>query len=466
MFSLALIAGCGRFGFDPVADSSGDGPDAELPWPTLAGQWTWMGGAVLGAQAGSYGARGVPATSNMPGARDNGASWLVGDTFWVFGGYGFGAAGGSNRLNDLWRYELPTGHWTWMHGPTATMGAGIYGSKGIPAPSNQPGARNDGVGWVGDDGNLWTFGGGGYDELGTFGVLGDLWRYDLATGEWTCMGGSVASDQLGIYGTRGVADPLNAPGGRSSAQIWATENGAWLFGGLGFGRVGAQGSLADLWRYDRASNAWTWVAGPDVVDELPSYGALGTPSTSNQPGGRYGACAWTSPDELWLFGGSGAAGRSNDVWRYTISTGVWTWMAGPSAVLQPGVYGTRGVSSPSTTPGARVSQRCWQDLRGNFWLLGGSALDVTGANGPMNDLWLYAPAIGEWTWVAGADRIDQRGRYGMQGIPDPANTLGSRRPAAAWATPDGSFWLFGGDGAFDSLGPTPAVNDMWRFAAP
>jgi hypothetical protein len=465
LFAGSLVAGCGRVNFDPVADPSSDGLVEELPWPTLDGQWTWMAGGARGNQAGVYGTREVADAANRPGARDNGGAWLAGDALWLFGGFGFDSTRSHGRLGDLWRYDPGSGQWAWMHGSTEFGDAGAYGSQGVPAASNQPGARNDAMAWVDADG-LWLFGGFGHDALGTPGELNDLWRYDLSSGQWTWMTGNSARLQPGIYGTQGVPAAANAPGARDSGHTWPAPDGAWLYGGFGFGRAGAAGSLSDLWRYDRTTGAWTWVGGPDVVDELPAYGTLGTPSAGSWPGSRYGACAWTSPDELWLFGGSGSDGRRNDLWRYTISTGIWTWMTGSSSVLQAGVYGTRGVSDPSNIPGARLSQACWQDLRGNLWVFGGRGVDATGASGGLNDLWVYRPALGEWTWVGGADRIDQLGRYGTQAVPDVANAPGSRSPAAAWAARAGSLWLFGGDFAIDSVGPTTALDDLWRFAAP
>jgi hypothetical protein len=56
------------------------------------------------------------------------------------------------------------GNWTWMSGSSDFNEPGSYGEKGVPSPSNVPGARGGAVGWRDNDGNLWMFGGYGIDE--------------------------------------------------------------------------------------------------------------------------------------------------------------------------------------------------------------------------------------------------------------------------------------------------------------
>ncbi len=81
--------------------------------------------------------------------------------------------------DDLWRYNIASGQWTWMTGQPAgsSLGLPVYGTLGVPSPANTPGSRTYGVTWVDSEGNLWLFGGAGYDSTGTVGYLSDLWRY-------------------------------------------------------------------------------------------------------------------------------------------------------------------------------------------------------------------------------------------------------------------------------------------------
>ena len=70
-------------------------------------------------------------------------------------------------LNDLWKYS--NNEWTWISGNNTINAPGIYGTKGIPSPSNYPGARRFPVGGIDSSGSFWLFGGLGYDSNGTIG---------------------------------------------------------------------------------------------------------------------------------------------------------------------------------------------------------------------------------------------------------------------------------------------------------
>jgi hypothetical protein len=91
----------------------------------------------------------------------------------------------------------------------------------------------------------------GFDAA-SVGDLNDLWSYDPATGNWTWVGGSNAVGQRGTYGSLGVSDPDNIPGGREAAVFWRmTDSGVYLYGGHGKGSTSSMvGFLGDLWRYD------------------------------------------------------------------------------------------------------------------------------------------------------------------------------------------------------------------------
>jgi hypothetical protein len=44
---------------------------------------------------------------------------------------------------------------------------GVYGDKGVPDPNNVPGGRGGpAVSWMDNSGNMWLFGGMGYDASG------------------------------------------------------------------------------------------------------------------------------------------------------------------------------------------------------------------------------------------------------------------------------------------------------------
>ncbi len=141
------------------------------------GEWTWVGGSNTTNQSGTYGTQGTAAPSNLPGARNGAAGWIdASGNFWLFGGYLHnGATGQISYLNDLWKYGA--GEWTWMSGSNAADQSGSYGASGMAGSSNNPGARHYAVTWIDASGNLWLFGGNGFDSAGTWGYINDLWKY-------------------------------------------------------------------------------------------------------------------------------------------------------------------------------------------------------------------------------------------------------------------------------------------------
>ena len=56
-------------------------------------------------------------------------------------------------------------------------------------PGMFPGARYNAVSWTDSEGNLWLFGGSGFDANGNGADLNDLWKFNPSTNEWAWMGG-------------------------------------------------------------------------------------------------------------------------------------------------------------------------------------------------------------------------------------------------------------------------------------
>jgi N-acetylneuraminic acid mutarotase len=217
-------------------------------------EWTWVSGSNSANQAGIYGTKGTADPSNVPGAREDAVSWIDSQgKLWLFGGAGLDSAGVvSGSLNDLWKFDPATLEWTWVSGSNIRDQAGTYGTKGTADLSNIPGGRDYAVSWIDTQGKPWLFGGFGRDSAGNYGELNDLWKFDPTTLEWAWVSGSNTRDQAGIYGTKGTAASLNAPGARAAAVSWIDSQGKlWLFGGFGLDSAGNRGMLNDLWRYGK-----------------------------------------------------------------------------------------------------------------------------------------------------------------------------------------------------------------------
>jgi N-acetylneuraminic acid mutarotase len=392
------------------------------------------------------------------------------------------------------------GEWAGVGGSTVENLPGVYGTLKTPAGGNIPGARDASTSWTDQSGNLWLFGGRGYDANGNLGSLNDLWEFNPSTHQWTWMGGSNTvpcttllsvkncTGQPGVYGALGTPAVSNIPSGRWGAAGWTDSNGhRWLFGGNGVDAGGQPSGLNDLWEFNPSTMEWTWVGGSSkgalssiYVGQPGVYGTLGVPAAGNVPGSRYGAASWIDRNgNFWLFGGTGkdATGDNvtlNDLWEFNPSIKEWAWMGGSNFINvlvghQSAVYGTLGVPAAGNAPGSLTGAASWTDNSGNLWLFGGG------------DLWKFNPSTNEWAWMSGTGAppcpfdpligfnvcTTQPAVYGTLGLPDVRNTPGGGNAAATWTDRNGNFWLFGGYSS-DVTGQNGGfykgnINALWVF---
>jgi hypothetical protein len=328
-------------------------------YTTTEGTWTVISGTAAVDQSGVY-----SSGTLVPGARQNAVTWTdASGNFWLFGGNGYDGSHNLGDLNDLWEYT--GGAWVWVSGGNTNQfqQPGNYGTQGTAAAANIPGARDSAVGWADANGNLWLFGGLGFDSVGAFGSLNDLWMYKISSAQWTWVGGANTIKQNGVYpaqpvvgsaattdeaGTCGLSvgdAPLSCsaislagafPGSRWAARGWVDANGSfWLFGGWGNDSTGTNGNgaLNDLWVYTPSSTpgqlgTWAWVKGSNTGAQNGSYGDetwFWKTHVTDTPGGRAAGTAWLDQNNrFWYFGGEGydststtGNGYLNDLWRYT-----------------------------------------------------------------------------------------------------------------------------------------------------
>ena len=407
-----------------------------------------------------------------------------------------------------------TNEWTWQGGTgidpiTCSSNnnyfcyqPGVYGTQGVPAPSNIPSSRGATASAMDSKGNLWLFGGSDYESQ-----MNDLWKFDSAVKQWVWLNGSDTGTAPGVWGTLGVPAAANIPSPRSNGVGWIDSSGNfWLFGGYGLDSANNAGPLNDLWEYNPTSNQWTWMAGSNaftceynsdyfktICEQLATIVTQGTFAPGNTPGGRDGEVNWTdSAGNFWLFGGFsydsvGTGGNFNDLWQFSPSLNEWAWMGGESTITcvnwpaegfcvgsespQP-QYGTLGIAAAGNTPGGRTQAVGWTDNKGNVWIFGGTGEIETGPlaffEPNFNDLWKFDPSINQWAWMAGNATLPNSppnypGVYGTLGVPAQANTPSSRAYASGWTDSSGNFWLFGGWTGNPSTSDNGSLNDLWMF---
>jgi N-acetylneuraminic acid mutarotase len=424
-------------------------------------RWIWVSGNNSTNAVGYYAQSGVPG-GGQPGAREGATGVADGaGNFWIFGGDGLDGSNNLGDLNDLWEYS--DGQWTWVNGSNTIAARGSYGTQGTPAAANMPGARTAPNSWADATGNVWLFGGEGEgsNTPGNYGFLDDLWKYSPVSNQWTWVGGSKTVDQPDVYGSLSVASSKNTPGGRymSGATTDASGN-LCVFGGYNISGY----SQNDLWKYNPVTNQWTWTSGDSSLNTVDYYGMQGVSQASARPGKREGQSGWKdAAGNFWIFGGADNYGNLyNDLWKYTPSNGLWTWMSGSSSLNSPGLYATRGVPAAANVPGARFQQSTWVDSSGHFWIFGGTGYDGKNNEGYLNDLWVYNPATGQWTWVRGDTTVNSAG---VGGWPDPyayINKPGGRSGQCVWTDWLGYIWMFGGYG-YDLHGNQGYLSDFWMY---
>jgi hypothetical protein len=425
------------------------------------GQWTWMNGSSAPNPTAVYGSKDTFAANNTPQNFYEACEWTDHNgNFWLFGGVYW------NTLNqyeyaDLWEFKPSINQWCWIKGPGANNAAGVYGTRGVAAPSNNPGARGFGAAtWVDTAGNLWLFGGWGHDINGTPGTLDDLWKFNIADTEWTWMKGSNLINGSISYGTKGIEDSTNQlpPREETNASWTDDNNNLWIFGGL----EGASNYvMSDLWRFNISTNNWTWINGPILVNQPAVYGTLYHPDSTNTPGARAVYSKWKDCNgDFWLFGGLMNFYNNltfNDMWRYNIASNKWTWMGGTNTLNNSGTIGALCATNSTNVPQSRFENRaCWTRGVGNFELYGGS-IDTNGFYS-YSDIWDFSVSTGEWTLIAGYSNLNIGGTYGTRTVSNANNLPAARMGSIGWKDNNGFLWLFGG---WDYQGNYH--NDMWRY---
>ncbi len=128
--------------------------------------------------------------------------------------------------------------------------------------------------------------------------------------------------------------PDYRPPSRKNSLIWVDrDDNLWMTGGTNDYWITY---ITDFWMFNTSSRQWKLIHEPMPAE----WGTKGAGEYNvTFPGDNSGAVTWTDfeSNELWFLSGGNAKWRS-DVWKYTIASGVWTWMAGPKEVDVPRSY--------------------------------------------------------------------------------------------------------------------------------
>ncbi|MEJ1931591.1 kelch repeat-containing protein [Nostoc sp. NIES-2111] len=282
------------------------------------------------------------------------------------------------------------------------------------------------------------------------------------TGLWSWIKGDTLYDVLASPGVQGIPSSTNNPQGLTACHTWQGRDGMlWLWGGRRKTPTGVGVNIfADLWRFDPATNQWTWMKGVGVNNDGGSISAVGIENLTNRPPVALPACTWTdTTGNLWLYGGYGVNNYAHGLWRYNVARNMWSKRPSGSEVDEPN-YGVRGQESASTHPGSVVAAVSWTTPDGMLYLFGGMGWGVATAQntqGFRNSLWRYNPRTEKWAWLKGKDNwglgADRTAPAvnGTLGFADTTNTPpGSETGQVGWTDRQGNLWML--------------AHDMWKYS--
>lgn len=240
----------------------------------------------------------------VPTARSNpagGYNAVTGELV-VFGGNSSTSGLSFSPHRDVWAFSLENRTW-----------------RKIPAQGSAPEARLFHAAAVDSEGKRLFVYGGGDAGAWTGPFLGDLWVMDLENGTW---------QELHAGGE-------GAPGHR----IWGTitydalQDRVLLFGGHDDGSVGNNN---DTWQFQIATNQWSTITEPEVIQTSPN-GFCDFPPDFTEPNleaperrSAHMAGLDTARMEWIVFGGKTDCGLIDDVWTFDLRRDAWLGLVTPS----------------------------------------------------------------------------------------------------------------------------------------
>jgi N-acetylneuraminic acid mutarotase len=302
--------------------------------------------------------------------------------------YGGGCGPGCYN-DDLWSYAPATRTW-----------------QQIAGNGNQPKARGGQSGvWDPVREQMLLFGGfrtdGPSNEVWTFTPGNDVWSELPTFASSAPLDPSQARQDMAFGGM-----PLPFPAVRQGERgVWdAASSSLLMFGGFS----GEEDFFDELWSYAPDSQQWSpIVPGSDGPSPRSDHAAAWDPEAR----------------ALYVFGGYGLEGYSDELWQYDAETQEWTLD-----------------QSESEPPLGREDHSLVWDPDGKRLLVFGG----TRGEGGFDDLWSYTPDRDEWTPLGEAD-AGPGPRY---------------RHSAVWDTAHGRMLVFGGYG-----GPEVGsyLDDLWSY---
>lgn len=262
--------------------------------------------------------------------------------------------------------------------------------------------------------------------------------------------------------------PGSTPSPRSGAMNWTDKQGNfWVFGGVGQDADEKSGLFNDLWKFSPSTSKWELIKGQPFTGQTGVRSSKQLTSAQNIPEPRQDAISWTDKSgDLLLFGGRGLDGFQyfDDIWRFDLQKSQWVWVNGTDKTNKKATFGNKGNSNANTTPGGRIGPSTWTDKKGDLWLFGGTAFDSDKQRDVYySDVWKYDTSKNEWSWQAGEDQPNKKGKSKKKGQSSDDNPS-ARTFALGWLDEDETtLWLYGGFGFDSTATKTGGLSDLWAY---
>ena len=357
-------------------------------------------------------------------------------------------------------YSASAQVWTWMHGDTLyqPVSNASRGLLGVSSPSNLPSIKS-GHGylflWPDNKDNMWMI---ELLDLGSSNVTHVIWRYSIASNQWTWMAGFDSFKISSTYPSSVISDYKSSLKNPYSSPI-SEVNWVDTIGNLWF--VSKSGVTNNLFlsKYNIQTSEF------ELKDYRPnnysSKGTQGQALSSNFPDLVY-TTYWVKGTDDYIYGGINRYGDSisQEMWRFNMNSKLWTWLRGVKSTENKAIYGVKGVANATNQPNSKEDcTKNWvKDTK--LYLFGGINFDNFIGDIP-NDLWEYDILTNQWTWIHGDTLINREGVYpSAHCIETPAIYPTGRVLKGASIQSkvcDKVFWMFGG-GSYNGY-----YQELWMY---
>ncbi|KMQ63045.1 hypothetical protein ACM46_13970 [Chryseobacterium angstadtii] len=328
-------------------------------------------------------------------------------------------------------------NFTWVQGGNQIEQDAEFGIYGLESSENWPNILKE-MSYVADsDGTFWMFGGHSTGWVGNASSL--LWSYNSQNNNFTFRKGWLYHDFNGYNKGVNVESYRNVPGAVRQSSMWSSTNkNLYIFGG-----ADASGKQKnDLWKFNSLTNNWIKISNGTSNGE-GNFGTKDIENPANIPPALINTTTWTdSSGNLFLFGGKTSNGNEyNTVWKYSISTNMWSWIGGTDQANINGTYNSIGQENALNQPSSRFGSCSFKDLQGNIFIYGGYHSTATqGYN--YNDLWKFNPVNGLWTWLKGSQTSTENiaAGVGIENTNNMPGTIDGSKPNN-WTDKNGNFWI-------------------------